>query len=135
MAEMYPHIKHLHWLLIIISLILYNFRFWARQRQPEKSVHLIWKILPHANDTLLLFSGMMMMTIAKWSPFGASSWLGIKLLFVVAYIVLGVLSMRSAARSAKAYAFYAASLATMIVIAWLAHCKMSTACHFFANWV
>lgn len=135
MAGIYIHIKHLHWFLIISSLILYTIRFAWRQRQPEQPFPMIWRILPPVNDTLLLLSGVLMVVLAKWLPFGGSGWLGIKLCLVVAYIVLGVLSMRNAARSAKAYAFYAASLFTLIVIAWLAHCKMNTACHFFANWV
>lgn len=135
MAEMYPHIKHAHWLFILLSVLLFNIRFWLKMMKPEQPFHLAWRILPPINDTFLLFSGMMLMTIAKWSPFGAAPWLGVKLLLVVVYIVLGIFSIRSPARSPKAFGFYAASMVCIGVIAWLGHCKLNNACQFFANWV
>lgn len=132
MAEIYPHIKHTHWLLIIISVILFNLRFWWRHRQPNQAFPLALRVIPHVNDTLLLLTGIMMAAIAKWS---LMSWLGVKLLFVIAYIALGIMCLRSLAHSRKSYILYAMCLASIGFIVWIAHCKFSTECHFFANWI
>lgn len=130
LAQYYPHIKHLHLLFIFVSVGLYNGRFWHKIRQPEKPFPLFLRGLPMINDTLLLTSGITMIYIAKWSPFGSAAWLGWKLLFLLVYIFLGVLSMRQGARRWRAYAFYGAAMLTILWIIWLAHCKFNTACFF-----
>lgn len=134
MTELYLPIKHAHWLFIAISIFLFNLRFFLRVAKPEQPLPLVWRILPHANDTLLLFTGMMMMTIAKWSPFGSAKWLGLKLFLVVTYVLVGAVCMRSQPRSAKAWLTYVGAMAIVGVIAWLAHCKFHDMCQFFAGW-
>lgn len=135
METLYLPIKHTHWLIITLSIILFNLRFWLRFAKPERPLHLAWKIVSYSNDTILLFTGMMMVVIAKWQLFGAGAWLGAKLLFVVGYIVLGIFAMRSPARSKKSLIFYAVAMILVLKVIWLAHCKWSTACSLFANWV
>ena len=135
MAGLYPHIKHAHWLFIMLSIILFNIKFWWVYRHPTQStLPIALRFLPPSNDTMLLFTGMMMMTIAKWPLFGAGAWLGLKLLFVVIYIVLGILCLRSQPRTKKFYIFYVLAMITVSSVAWMAHCKLSFSCHFFANW-
>lgn len=123
LAQYYPHIKHLHLLFILISVSLYNGRFWHRIRQPENQFPLLLRVLPMINDTLLLTSGITMIYIAKWSPFGSAAWLGWKLLFLLVYIFLGVLSMLQGARRWRAYAFYGAAMLMILLIIGLARCK------------
>ena len=71
---MYLGIKHSHLFFITMTFILFNLRFWLRTMKPEKPLPSALRFMPHINDTLLLFSGMMLMQIGHWQPFGASKW-------------------------------------------------------------
>lgn len=123
MEALYPTIKHIHMMIVALSVVLFNCRVWLLAARPQRKLSAMWKILPHINDTLLLFSGMMMITIVKWQPFGAHKWLGAKLVFLVAYIVLGIMCLRSRPRSGKFWAMYALALMTVASIAYLARLK------------
>ena len=46
------------------------------------------------------------MTIAHWTPFGNANWLGVKLLLVVAYVLVGMKALKSKPRSTQAWLFY-----------------------------
>lgn len=133
LVQWYPHLKHSHWLLIILSICWYNTRFWHRFRQPETPYPAPLRVLPMLTDSLLLFTGAMMMYLAKWSPFEAR-WLGLKLLLLLGYIALGMCSMRQKTRR-RTLGFYAATMCVPVMMAWLAHCKLNVSCHFFANWI
>ncbi|ULJ59569.1 SirB2 family protein [Wielerella bovis] len=123
MGALYLPVKHFHLLFVVSTLVLFNLRFWLRTRQPEKTLPKVLKILPHINDSMLLFSGMLMMHIIPWQPFGAHKWLGIKLLLVVAYIVMGVICLRAQPRSTKWWGAYALAMLIVAVIVYLARWK------------
>lgn len=53
----------------------------------------IWKVLPHVVDTLLLAMGVWLAIMLRLNPFHVT-WLGVKILCVIGYIVLGVLAFR-----------------------------------------
>lgn len=94
MYSLYLPIKHGHILLIVCSFVLFNLRFWLKHRNPNATLSLPLRILPHINDTLMLLTGVLLMLIGSWSPFGSATWLGMKLLLVVVYIVLGVVAQK-----------------------------------------
>lgn len=123
MQSMYPFIKHTHMLFVALTIVLFNLRFWLRTKQPEKPLPLVLRVLPHFNDSLLLFSGMLMMQIARWPLFGATNWLGTKLILVLAYIIVGVFCMRSQPNSGKWWALYAAAMLIVATIVYLARYK------------
>ena len=54
----YLLVKHSHITFVAITIILFNLRFWLRFARPEKPLAGILKVLPHFNDTLLLFTGL-----------------------------------------------------------------------------
>ena len=105
---MYLGIKHSHLFFITMTFILFNLRFWLRTMKPEKPLPSALRFMPHINDTLLLFSGMM---------------LGVKLGLVLVYIILGVICLRSRPRSVQWFALYAVSLGCIACIAYLAYFK------------
>ncbi|XXQ68760.1 SirB2 family protein [Neisseriaceae bacterium B1] len=123
MESMYPAIKHSHMLFVALTIILFNLRFWLRTTQPEKPLHVVLRVFPHFNDSLLLFSGMLMMQIARWQLFGPYNWLGTKLILVVAYIVVGALCMRAQPNSKKWWALYAVAMLIIATIVYLARYK------------
>ena len=123
MESLYIPIKHTHVFLITLSIILFNIKFWLKFMQPQKPLHLLWRIVPHINDSILLFTGMMMMVIAKWAPFGASKWLGVKLCLVVTYMVCGIFAIRSPGRTTKAWIAYGAAMFVVACVVYLARFK------------
>lgn len=123
MGEFYPHIKHTHLLFVAFSIIMFNLRYWFRFGKPERAMPLPLRIAPPVNDSLLLFTGMLMMHIIPWQPFGANAWLGTKLGLVVVYIIFGLIAMKSRPRSPKAHIFYALAMATVLAAAYLARVK------------
>lgn len=53
----------------------------------------IWKVLPQIVDSLLLAMGIWLAVLLRLDPFRVT-WLGVKILCVIGYIVLGVLAFR-----------------------------------------
>lgn len=111
-------------MFITLSIVLFNLRFWLRFTRPKHTLPKILKILPHLNDTLLFITGMMMMSIAKWQPFGAGGqWLGIKLILIVVYIGTGFVCMKNAPRSPVSNIAYVIGLVLIAMVVYLARIK------------
>ncbi len=89
---MYLIVKHVHVVLVIVSITMFQFRYW-RQRYFNLPPNRLIKVLPHVIDTLLLTSGIGLAWVAGFSP-SNSDWLLIKLLALLFYIVMGSLAMK-----------------------------------------
>ena len=57
MQSLYLPIKYAHLIFVTTTIVLFNLRFWLRTMQPEKPLPVILRVLPHINDSLLLFTG------------------------------------------------------------------------------
>lgn len=108
---------------VAITILLFNLRFWMRYARPEKPLPKILKIIPHFNDTLLLFTGLWLMHITRFMPFGNADWLGVKLLLLLGYIGLGMVTVRARPRTPKFWLGYAASMLCVAAIVYLAWFK------------
>ena len=118
----YLFVKYSHQIFVTITILLFNIRFFMLWRHPEKPLAGIWKAMPHLNDTMLLFTGLWLMKITHFSPFNAP-WLGMKILLLLVYIVLGMIMMRSRPRSPKFYIVYILAMACVATIVFLAKTK------------
>jgi uncharacterized membrane protein SirB2 len=118
----YPELKATHISLVLISGLLFALRgalvlagrSWAMARP--------WRLLSYGIDTLLLAAGVTLWAVLSLNPV-ASPWLGVKLLLLVLYIVLGSLALKRAPTPALQRASYAGALGVylfMISVA-LAH--------------
>lgn len=112
-----------HLFFVAMTVLLFNLRYWMLFAKPEKPLPGVLKVLPHLNDTTLLFTGLWIMTIAHWTPFGNANWLGVKLLLVVAYVLVGMKALKSKPRSTQAWLFYLLSMGIVGIIYWLAKYK------------
>lgn len=112
----YPLLKNIHILLALTSGIGFALRGFIRLVLQRPLGHRFWKVAPHIVDTLLLASGITLWIMVGWPIL---SWLGVKLLLVVTYILLGILAFR-AKRQAGATAFYLLALIVFVTIAALA---------------
>lgn len=120
---MYSIVKHSHLLFVAITLILFNLRFWLRTFWPQRTIPKVLRILPHINDTLLLLTGIKLMILTRYVPFGNANWLGVKLTLLVVYILLGMFCLKSPPRTAKSAVGYVLSMACIVAICWLARYK------------
>ena len=91
----YLNLKYLHMALVLVSVLLFNGRFWLRMSKPQDTLPKWLKILPHVNDTLLLSSGLALVWLSGWVPFGNAPWLGWKLVLLVVYVGLGHKAMKT----------------------------------------
>ncbi len=119
MAGWYLPLKHFHLLTVVITAVMLVVRFWWLLRRPAMLQQRWVRILPHANDTLLLLSGVMLVMITHLYPFipqGAR--LTQKLVGVIIYIALGfvVLGRRPKPLKVRWAAFIVALLALAAVI-------------------
>ena len=90
---MYLTLRFLHVLFAGLSIALFVLRGTLTVIAAKPLTHRIWKILPHIVDTLLLALGIWLAIMLRLDPLHVS-WLGVKLLCVIGYIVLGVLAFR-----------------------------------------
>ena len=118
----YLFVKYSHQIFVAITILLFNIRFFLLWRHPEKPLAGIWKAMPHLNDTMLLFTGLWLMKITHFSPFNAP-WLGMKILLLLVYIVLGMIMMRSRPRSPTFYIVYVLAMSCVATIVFLAKTK------------
>jgi uncharacterized membrane protein SirB2 len=74
------------------------------------------RVAPHVLDTLLLASGVTLWILIGWPLI---SWLGLKLVLVLAYILLGIAAFRTRRRH-RGVLLYLAALLSFLVIAAIA---------------
>ncbi|MBY6017520.1 SirB2 family protein [Ferrimonas balearica] len=91
--SLYPGLKHLHMTLIAASVGFFIVRF-AWLMVGSDLLNRKWaRISPHVLDTFLLLSGALLCVAIAQYPFDAP-WLTEKMMALVAYIVLGVITFK-----------------------------------------
>ena len=113
--EFYPHIKHAHIGLALVSVALFALRGAAVQvgmRWPRRKPV---RMASYAIDTGLLTAGLWLVAILP-GGFFANGWLAAKLVLLVVYVVLGVFAMRRARSRIGRALCYVAALATFAMI-------------------
>ena len=109
----YSQLKVAHIGLVLISGLLFAWRGalvlagrgWAMARP--------WRLLSYGIDTLLLVAGVTLWAVQSLNPV-ASPWLGVKLMLLVLYVVLGSLALKRAPTPGLQRAGYAGALAVYL---------------------
>lgn len=106
----YIVVKNLHIATVVITFALFVLRgFWMMADSPRLQARWV-RIAPHANDTVLLLSGLGLASLIGQYPF-AQGWLTAKFLALIAYIVLGTIALkRGRTRNIRIGAWIAALL-------------------------
>ncbi|HSC47566.1 MAG TPA: SirB2 family protein [Gammaproteobacteria bacterium] len=113
---MYESVKLAHMALAGLSLLLFALRGGASLLISRPLRHPLWRVLPHAMDTLLLACGVWLAWQLRLDPF-TTSWFGVKLLCVLIYIAFGILAFRlSGPRWLKRTLFVAALLSFAFIV-------------------
>lgn len=104
----YLAVKHVHMTFVALSGLLFLLRgIWMLADSPRLQARWV-KIVPHAIDTVLLASAIILAVWSAQYPF-AQGWLTAKLLALIVYIVLGSIALkRGRTRRQRAMAFAAA---------------------------
>ncbi len=120
---MYFAFKHIHMLCAAISIIGFIIRG-ALRIQGSSVLQKRWlRVAPHIVDTLLLLSAIgLTITIGQY-PF-VNAWLTAKLLGLIVYIFLGVVTMRIAKSQPVRIVAYLLAIATFFYVGSVAVTKM-----------
>ncbi|WP_223669809.1 SirB2 family protein [Kangiella shandongensis] len=109
--------KHIHMTLAFITIIGFLVRsVWLFKQSPMLNKKWV-KITPHVIDTLLLTSGIVL--LATWYGGVVTSWLAIKLVMIVLYIVFGIVAFKTQSAAIRGTSFTLAiiSFATILYLA------------------
>lgn len=115
-ATVYPLLKQAHVSLVVSSVALFAARGAAVLAGHPWAMHKPWRLLSYGIDTLLLGAGAGLWVLLSLHPVH-HPWLGVKLLLLVVYIVLGSLALKRARTRELRAVSYGAALATYAFIA------------------
>lgn len=105
----YLILKNLHLATIAVTLTLFLVRgVWMMTDSPRLQVRWV-RIVPHANDTLLLASGIALAVLIQQYPL-VHGWLTAKVLALIAYIVLGMIALKRGKTKSRRIAAWIAAL-------------------------
>lgn len=110
MIAFYPQIKLLHIVFVVLSLSLFAFRGTLSVVLDKPwGDHVLLRYGSYTIDTLLLTFALMLLTMLQIGPF-AQPWLGVKLVWLVLYILFGALALRRARSRRLRVLFFALAL-------------------------
>jgi len=89
----YLAVKHSHMAIAMLSVILFYIRSFSRMGSGKLAKNKLVFIGSHSIDTLLLVSALTLMFMAKFNPF-EQLWLLEKIVLVVIYIAIGIISAK-----------------------------------------
>lgn len=106
----YTLLKQVHLSTIVLTLALFVLRgVWMMA--DSRLLQARWvRIVPHANDTLLLASGIGLAALMQQYPL-VHGWLTAKFFALLAYIVLGTVALKRGRTKARRIAAWLAALA------------------------
>jgi uncharacterized membrane protein SirB2 len=110
MIEFYLPLRHTHIACAILTVTLFVLRGGLMIADSPWQRNVVLRYLPHAVDTVLLTTALMLTTVIRQFPF-STGWLTAKVLLLVLYIVLGSIALkRGRTRRIRIAAFVAALL-------------------------
>jgi uncharacterized membrane protein SirB2 len=116
MFEIYPQTRLLHVSFVLASGSLFCLRGVLMLAGSAHANHVTLRWLSYAIDSALLTTAVLLMSLLHQYPI-QQSWLTVKVLLIVVYIVLGIFALRRAATyQARAWCFAAAVLVYLFVI-------------------
>ncbi|MDH5423823.1 MAG: SirB2 family protein [Gammaproteobacteria bacterium] len=99
----YPLLKTIHISTVIFSFVFFLTRAYWLLRKPGLLQNKAVKILPHINDSILLFSALALVYTGKLLPLSDNPWIIAKVSALVCYIINGVYLFRIASTHFQRY--------------------------------
>lgn len=105
----------IHISTVVISIILFNIRAYGLAMNAEWRKNRLLLVMPHINDSLLLFSAIAMCFQIRQYPF-VNDWLSVKVVFLLVYIGLGLFFMRKARSKSQRWFLYVLAMSCYLFI-------------------
>ena len=86
-------LKHTHLTALALSFLLFFIRGYLMMRDSNASKHRAFLIAPHIVNLLLIGSGIALAVVMHFNP-ANQPWLAVKLVALVVYIALGILTFK-----------------------------------------
>jgi uncharacterized membrane protein SirB2 len=115
LAEYYLPIRNLHIACAMLSIALFVLRGGLMLSESPLLRTTVLRYAPHLIDTVLLISALMLTTIIRQYPF-VHGWLSLKVLLLVAYIVLGSITLKRGRTHRTRVLAFIAALATVLFL-------------------
>lgn len=115
MAEFYAQVKFAHVLCVTLSGSLFALRGLMMLARSDHANHPALRYLSYAIDTALLTAALLLVAILHQYPF-VQSWLTVKVLLLIVYVILGMYALRRARQRAVQIACYFAALGVYLFI-------------------
>lgn len=125
LTRFYFPLRNAHILFVVVTFLLFNLRFFLKLCWPQRPLVLFLRVVPHVNDTLLFASGIVLAWVGFYVPFTTAPWLGIKLILLVCYILLGMAAFKMQARTVGSGVSYILAMMCLFGMIWLAVAKPS----------
>ncbi len=109
---MYTTLKGIHIATVVITAVLFVLRSVWRFADSPQLQHPFIRIAPHVNDTVLFASALGMASMLGQYPF-VHAWLTAKFLALLAYILLGHLTLKRARNRHERWLAFIAALLTL----------------------
>jgi len=112
MSELYLPLRHIHITCAILTIALFVLRGGLMLVDSPWQRNVVLRYLPHAVDTVLLTTALILTTVVHQFPF-ATGWLTAKVLLLIVYIVLGSIALKRGRTRRIRIAAFVAALATV----------------------
>lgn len=112
MTEYYLVLRNVHIACAILTVTLFVLRGGLMLADSPWQQNIVLRYLPHAVDTVLLTTALMLTTVIHQYPLGAG-WLTAKVVLLVAYIALGSIALKRGRTKTVRVAAFVAALATV----------------------
>ena len=119
LLSLYPQIKQIHVALVLASGLLFAMRGAAVLAGQRWAMLAPWRRQSYGIDTLLLVAGVTLCVLLSLNPV-QSPWLGLKLLLLLVYILLGSLALKRGRTQLVRGVSYGAALAVYVFMATVA---------------
>lgn len=112
MTAYYSALRQVHIACAMLTIMLFTFRGLLMVVDSPLLRSQVLRFVPIAVDTVLLATALMLTIVVRQYPFEAS-WLTMKVLLLVAYVVLGSVALRPGRAKPVRIAAFVAALATV----------------------
>jgi len=112
MSEYYLTLRGVHIGCAVLTITLFVLRGGLMLADSPWQRNAVLRYLPHAVDTILLTTALMLTTVIQQYPF-STGWLTAKVVLLVAYVVLGSIALKRGRTKRIRVAAFIAALATV----------------------
>jgi uncharacterized membrane protein SirB2 len=112
MTEYYLALRNVHIACAMLTITLFTLRGGLMLANSPWQQNVVLRYLPHAVDTVLLTTALMLTSVIHQYPF-AAGWLTTKVVLLVAYIVLGSIALKRGRTKQIRVAAFVAALVTI----------------------